>query len=597
MVHLTDTEKEAFNPLTGGREIDYFARLEIDETKNAEFGANTYHPELNRTSGMYEDMIFTDYTTLDYATFEYKGFALDGSKATPLRADEDIDTKIGYVSDTISDENGDYEIQNRSFWAALSPARNIKGVTIYWGYFIPDTFYIITRDSSSNVIDQTEITENRSAITAYSKAIENAHTVLVIVGKSALPYQRLRMAGFRTSPTLFYNKENTEGMRVQELIDPYGERVPNHTLSVTADNMDRQYDIFDPTGISANFRERAKMILLIDARMPGGRSIRVDMGPYYIRAPKLTGNISKLEIEAVSKIGVLTDTPYYPRTNWEAGGAQISFADILLQSQPDYETNESVWDGYWPSSFSSATTQWYIPRMTYAELLQKVAQATNTITSTDRQGKIVFQELPSQVMQHVDENDYAADNGFSISDEDIINTVIIEYSQYAREEDWNEIARVDYDGAVSSITKYGDHSYVSGTGGDMHILHQYGSGHSYEVANGQLILKSRLIMETKKQEKVTNRKAGETEYIYRVTGNPFITSKAQAQAIAQHLLNLKAVKRRNVEIVFRGYPYIEMCDILTFGNGGMTTPPFYVTENTLKLSGGGMSGTLKAKEL
>jgi hypothetical protein len=405
------------------------------------------------------------------------------------------------------------------------------------------------------VVDHAEITGNRSTFTVYSKIIADAYNVQIIVKKSVSPHKWLRVAGVRMSPTLIFNRENAEGMRVQELIDPYSERAPSHTLNVTADNMDRQYDIFDPTGISANFRERAKIILFIEARMPGGKSIRIDMGPYYIRAPKLTGNISKLEIEAVSKMGVLTDTPYYPMTLWEAGGPQIAFYDILLQSQPDYETGEDVWDGYWPSSFS-ATTQWYIPRMSYAELFQKVAQATNTIVTTDRQGNIAFRELTSQVMQHIDEHDYAADNGLSIFDDDIINTVIIEYNQYAREEDWNEIARVDYAGQVTSITKYGDHSYVYGTGGEMHILHQYGSGYNYEVTDGQLILRSRLIMETKKQEKVTNRKAGETEYIYRVTGNPFITSKEQAQAVAQHLLNLKAVKRRNIEVSYRGYPYI-----------------------------------------
>jgi hypothetical protein len=318
------------------------------------------------------------------------------------------------------------------------------------------------------------------------------------------------------------------------------------------------------------------------------------MGTYYLRAPKLGGNMNAFEIEAVSGLGSLADITYYPMTYWEAGGPVISLWDILIQSQ--VQDGVKVWGGYWPDDFSM-TTQWYIPRMTYAELMQKIAQASCTVVTTDREGKIAFRRPSGDAEQVIDEGDYRAESGISIADDDIINTVTVEYCQYNREDEWTEIARADYAGQVASVTKYGDHSYIYGTAGEMHIMHPYSSGYSYEVANGQFILRSRLITKTVKQVTVTDRQQGGAEYAHTISGNPFITDKARALAVANHLLKLKSVKRRNVEIAYRGYPYIVMADIFSFGYGEVQTPPFYVTENTLTLSGGGMSGALKAREM
>jgi hypothetical protein len=592
MIYVSNELKEAFNPQSGGREIDYAARFEVinaEAQRNASFAANSYDGALNRT-----DRIFMDIESLDFASFEGDGFRLDGSMRVPPKAGERPDLPIGYVSEEISGANGNYRPDYRNFWVWVSPAADLSGFTIYWGHFIPEVFYVIWRGADMEVIHIEQYDENTSNVTVVNKVIAGVHNILVSIEKSAAPRRRIRVAGLKLGATVIFDKSNAEEMRIQEVIDPFSERAPASSLYIRADNIARAFDIVDPAGVYAHFRERMPIHVSVGARMENNAWGYVGMGTYYLRAPKLGGNMRIFEIEAVSGPGLLADLTYYPMTYWEAGGPAISFWDILILSQ--IQNGVKVWGGYWPNDFSM-TTQWYIPRMTYAELFQKIAQASCSVVATDREGKIAFRRPAGGAMQAIDEGDYSAGGGISIADDDIINTVHVEYYQYNKEEDWTEIARAEYAGLVTSVTKYGDHSYVYGTAGEMHIMHPYSSGYGYEVMGGQFILRSRLITQTVKRVTVTNRRPDGPEYAYAVSGNPFITDKARALAVAAHALTMKSDKRRNVEIIYRGYPYIVMADILSFGYGGVQTPPFYVTENTLTLSGGGMSGILKAREM
>lgn len=84
--------------------------------------------------------------------------------------------------------------------------------------------------------------------------------------------------------------------------------------------------------------------------------------------------------------------------------------------------------------------------------------------------------------------------------------------------------------------------------------------------------------------------------IYKFDINPLIQTPEMAQAIAQKCLALSKNSRRDLSLVWRGDPALELGDRITVPDSPTTTADFYVTSNNIEFDGG-LQVAIKGKKV
>ena len=593
MVNVSSALKQAFNPNNGegARQIDYTVRFDaLNEQAHKE--AKPAAQEDISISRMHQVMNEVN-SSLNIATFEQNGFALDGSTVVPPRTSEAPEAEIGLIMPDISDADGNYE-NPQLFSLPMETAQNILGVGINWGHYVPADYDVIWLNGTDK-LHTYPVRDNQKSENAINHAETDVTNIQLRVYRSAQPKRHVRIAEVVLGAVLEYTRDNTESITLQEIIVPLSERTPTNSLKIVADNFERDFDIYNPGGIYAYFRERMKLYPKIGAMTEEGTFEYVDMGVYYLQAPKLKGNLSMLELEAVGALGTVTESVYT--------GGTYSASRSLGQSIYNVKEFSSLGVS-WPSRLNGISINGYTPSITIARALQMIAQATNTLItpSRDKSIPVVIRSLDGAAHHMLGRNDYRMDAGITPEDEDPVNTVVVEYAQATIAEEATELGVFAYPGHPTNARFRADNAVLYGNAGEISVKYApstdqfwYRNGDNGDRAQ----IMGKLLSSTVGSVTRSFRAPGDPEYTYTVSGNPYITTPEMAASVAEYLLMRRGKKRRTTTINYRGYPYLEPGDVVRFGYGDndLETQDHFITENTLTLSGGGMTGTLKAREL
>jgi len=204
-------------------------------------------------------------------------------------------------------------------------------------------------------------------------------------------------------------------------------------------------------------------------------------------------------------------------------------------------------------------------------------------------------EIGQDIIDTLTPYDYKANEGFAPSDDDIINTVQVEATTFSVNSNTEELAKAE--GAGIHYLKYDPSTAHSATinGGSIVEAHYYADNAVITITGGTLTITGKKVIAGRSTVTTTIAQPGERRFVYEVKGQPFIQA-ANAQAVAEHYLALKAQHRKNVKVQYRGYPYLETGDVISFETKTFETGGFIIARNDLKISGGGMTGTLEARE-
>ncbi len=583
MITIEPELKEAFNPNggQGGRYVDYGVRFEVVNQGAQEEGVPEAAQD-NRISRLAQILNRVSDKALDFATFEPGGWPLDGSKVIPPRVDEMSGAEICLIMPDLSDANG-YYATPQVIVLATESKHDLLAITLDFGYSPASDFTIDLYDGENLLYHHTVI-GNEYRRYLMRQAVSGIDRVMVTIARSLLPYRKARLVEFVYGVMLEYGKANSESLAITEVIDPLNERVPAGEANLVVDNFSRDFNLFDPASLYAYFQDRQLLIPRIGAQTANGSIGYVDMGKYYLQRPQLRGNLSKLELRAIGTLGVLSETTY-SRGIYKTA----SFAVLAEEVANDAGVSVSC-----PESFASTTVTGYIPSVSHAEAFRLIAQATNTLLSVSRSGVITFSEIGEDVLQTLTADDYRMGGGFSPSDDAIINTVSVEVAALTVNPSIEELAKVG--GAGTHHIKYSPSLNQGGSivGGEIVSADFYADNAVVTITGGTLTVSGNKVQSGKSTVAVTRAQPGERQYVYEVKGNNFI-QLANAPAVAQHYLSLKALHRKTVKMEYRGYPYLEMGDVVAFNTGAMDTQPFIVTKNALRVAGG-MTGTLETRE-
>ena len=582
-VPVTPELKHAFNPNDGQgvRYVDYAVRFEVINNK-AQDEAIASAQEDTQISRIAQVTNRNPNEAMNFASFEPGGWPLDGSVVIPPRPDEMPEAEIGLVMPDLSDENGYYDTP-QVITLTTQGTYNLLAVTLDFG-FSPAADFDIDLYDVATLRYHHEVRGNNNRRYLMRQAVNNVNKIVITITRSAIPFRKVRLVECLFGVSLQYDKSTGYGFGITELIDPLNERVPASDMRLTVDNFAQDFNLFDPTSLYEYFQDRQELIPRIGAQMADGTMGYVPMGKYYLQRPQLKGNLSKLELWAVNLLGVLAESIYTKGIYKTASLAE--FAE-------DVAADAGVMVKY-PASWNGITMTAYIPSATHAEAFRMLAQATGTLLRVNRDDVIEFLEIGQDIIDTLTPYDYKANEGFAPSDDDIINTVQVEATTFSVNSNTEELAKAE--GAGTHYLKYDPSTAHSATinGGSIVEAHYYADNAIITITDGTVTVTGKKIVASKSTVIKTIAQPGERQYVYEVKGQPFI-QPTNAEQVANHYLALKALHRKTVKVQYRGYPYLECGDVISFQTKTLETGPFIISKNELKL-GGGMTGTLEARE-
>jgi hypothetical protein len=571
--------KNAFNPNSGdgGRYIDYNVRFEIINN-DAQFNSTVTAAEDSGIS--LKDTVFSNSDFLKFATFEQNGFALDGSAVVPPAPAENTGN-IGYLSGGLSDADGNTDI---TVTLETDAPANLIAVTLGWGFVYPLDFSLNYYDEDGNNIHTANITGSEQLLFQYNFGVLEVKKIIINITKISQAYSRCRLAYFLFGAIKIYDKTNSDSLDITETLDPLNERLPANELKLVCDNFAGEFNIFDPSGIYDYFNERQLIRPKIGGAAAGVLSY-VQMGRYYLQKPKLSGNTSKIDIKATNIFGVLSDTVY---STGQYG--QMTFKQLL----------NTVFEGFnlnfiYPGRFGDFTFTTFIKTQKYSDILRKIAQAANTVLFTDKAGNIVFASLADITAKHsFDYSDYKLENGFQPSDDNIINTIEVEVSNFTINPQAEKLTEISGTGTFNIKYEPSINQTAAVTGGTVTNAAFYADNAVITITGGTAVISGQKIITNKNTVTANNRRQNDGYYTYSVKDNEFINNQ-NAETVADYILKLKAVRRRGVKVNYRGYPYIELGDKIDYYINDSITQDFFITKNNFKCAGG-MTAALESKE-
>ena len=580
----TTALKEAFNPNggEGARFIDWEVSFEIIQTEiYSDLSASAAEDaKISRIGQVLQRLG----TPIAPATYELGGFPLDGSVVVPPRTHEASDAVVGLYMNDISDADGNF-IAPQVFTASTisGSAYNLIAVTLVWGAVVPLDF-VVRWYNGATLLEDAAYTENTDSTVLINEAVTGVNRVTVTVTRTA-PHHRVRLAEFIPGAIVQYDKSNSETLAIVEQCDPLSERVPAGTLKLSAQNIANKFNIFDPSGVYAYFRDRMVLNTRIGAMQTDGQYNYVQMNQHYLKAPRLTGNLSTIVLDGVNLIGVLDDTQY--TTGIFKTATLSTFANDIAASAGVTISH--------PSRFSDITITAYIGTMSHAQAFRLIAQAGSTILSIGRDNTILFDEPEVGTPEPMTREDYRMENGLLPADKDIFNTVRIPQIAFTQRAAREELFKASVSGSLVSAVFYADNCIITTTDGVYHKAYDPSTGHTAAVAGGNVTVQGYILDKNVSIIERTIRQGSEAAFVYdKMKENPLVQSN-NGNAVADYYLLHAVIRRRTAMMNYRGYPYLEMADAVSFDYGSGSTQNFLVTKNSLTLAGG-MVGVLEAKE-
>lgn len=326
-----------------------------------------------------------------YATNELNLWALDGSQ-TILPSSGGY-SNAGYVSDIES--TGNVTI---SFPAIRTTA--ISGVTITWSDVFgeyPRVFSVIGKNGDI-VVSEVTVTDNKDKVSTVFVPLENYDSITVVVHAWDLPYRRVRIEKIVIGHSLTFTKSDLLSFTHEQSGDLLSGEIPKYSISFSLDNSDGRWDPNNPTGMAQYLSERQKLTVRYGLDV-NGTIEWIKGGVFYLSEWNAPPNGIEAHFVArdVFEFLLATDTTKMPNMSSTQYG---NLASIIT-----WATNELYIDGIKVDvsdvALSSSPGRQYNADGTYAEMVQKCANAACCILRYDRNGALYVEQLKDTLSEYI----------------------------------------------------------------------------------------------------------------------------------------------------------------------------------------------------
>jgi hypothetical protein len=313
------------------------------------------------------------------ANFENSGFLLDGNYYLPT-----LTGKYGWWSDILSNESGIW-VSNPFVQINMS-STYVDRITIIWGQKeYPLEYKVIVNGSTT--YNLTDADDNIIVINA------NVTTLKVEIVKWFEGYKRAKIQCIDLGVTKIYTDEDIVDLTITEQCDHMGIDLPSNDMSVTIDNIGKDFDILNPTGYYELLADQAPINIYLGHITDEGTQY-VQMGKFFLN--EYQQNKSQMTFSAIDILSKLDQIEYRgffqpDEINYTAKSTITKIMTDLGLTNEQYiipnsldipEGNTFYWQGRgWSSPYKLQTGK---------DILKRIMIYYGCNIWVDRQGKIVF---------------------------------------------------------------------------------------------------------------------------------------------------------------------------------------------------------------
>lgn len=317
-----------------------------------------------------------------YATNELNLWALDGTR-TILPSSAPYGTS-GYVSNIAATGS-----VTMTFPAVHSVASS--GLTITWSNLYGEypTVFTVTAKNGSTVVAETTVTDNRDRVSAVFVSIKDYDSITITVHDWCLPNRRARIEKIVIGHVLTLTKKDIISFKHEQHGDLLSGELPKCSIEFTLDNTDGRWNPTNPTGMEQYLSERQKLVVRYGMDM-NGTVEWIKGGVFYLSewdAPA-NGLEARFVARDVFEYLIGTNTNKLPNMSSTQYGP--------LSSIITWATTASLPDGasvVVDESLGKTAGRQFGADGTYAEMIQKCANAACCVIRYDRNGTLWIEPL------------------------------------------------------------------------------------------------------------------------------------------------------------------------------------------------------------
>lgn len=319
-------------------------------------------------------------TPTPYCTLEQNVWLLDGSRN--ILGDVEVGDN-SYVSTELSDETCIFRrFPVVTIELPQVSTKLIPGVTITWSKTYgeyPNTFSVIAYNGDT-IVAEKEVVDNKEVTSLVFVDIVTYDRVDIVIKKWCLPYHRARLEEIMMGLTKVYSKGDLFSYSHSQSVDPISTSLPKNEIKFSIDNVDGNYNPYNPNGIAKYLMERQPITVRYGLKMDDKSVEWIKGGTFYLsewyaRQNDITAEFTARDVlEFMSKVRLAeTEKPVSARKLYDLANTLLTEANI-----------PTTW--VIAEDLKEISTTAPLPEDTYGNLLQLIANAGECVIYQDRDG-------------------------------------------------------------------------------------------------------------------------------------------------------------------------------------------------------------------
>ena len=324
-----------------------------------------------------------------YATLEHNIWALDGTY-TLLPASGSY-SNAGYVSNIES--TGTVTI---TFPTIRTTA--ISGITITWSakYAEYAKVFTVTGKNGTTTVGEVTVTDNKSNVSIVYLPLNNYNSIIIQVHDWNLPHRRARIENIVIGHVLKFGKADLINFTHEMDGDLLSGKIPKYSIEFTLDNSDGRWDPNNPTGMAQYLSERQKIVVKYGLDV-NGTVEWIKAGTFYLSEWYAPPNGVEARFVARDIFEFLLNDSE-TKTSSTSSTIYDNLAGII-----SWATRGKLPDGarvVVHSSLSSSAGRMPDLSGTYAEIVQKCANAGLSVLRCDRDGVLYVEPMNKSINEY-----------------------------------------------------------------------------------------------------------------------------------------------------------------------------------------------------
>lgn len=384
MVETSASWKAAFNnPLLG----ESYVEVSIDCADRALLATATASTSTGEMPGSDVASIMTVNTIQRCGTLESGVWILDNTVDW-----RDSNSTIGYVSNAVSDETGEYDTEP-VVTITLDSVTDVPGLTITWSSAFNEwaiDFDVEFFDNNNDSILKKSVINNMNVVASILNTVEDCKKIVITVNKWCLPGRRARIENVTAGAVIVFNKREILKFSSEQTVSPINAELPTARLDFSVQNYDGKYSTNSELDVSKYIEKQQRVNVRIGLTVSGNNVEWISGGTFYVDEWGFEYNNRSFYVKA-------RDSLYFMRNKYLQGvysmqGATLkALAQAVLQDASLQYT--CIAGSYLDDGLLNYTSMAYLPKLTHAELLQIIAQAAGMQLGYDRNGYIRIEPI------------------------------------------------------------------------------------------------------------------------------------------------------------------------------------------------------------